>query len=1244
MRSYKLVIILFFALFITMSFADPSTSFQQMNDQFQPHFWEDADWMCDNALDLCFPWKVLKPEYTQSLSSSDFNDIQIISDLSLLNNYPDAKSEITIAQTELSGGQNSFEVFSGPTCIDVASVSSLTGVVGIIKDCERRGGRITSRGCKVREGNETEYYPYGIESACVFEYLELSEKYQNVLTRYTNTLEHSAKAANYIYSNINTEFLQLKDLGAGYENYYGGARQTYTEAKQIYDSVSFQETNGTTYNIDGISYQYSTAHQEIISIREELLDTPNGPNFQFLNTLPIDINSLAGRNNSLILKGIELHFNLISAQQIIIDEFETLNSETENNKETASNSLDSLDSEKIDLIDSIPTEYMISDIETPEDLNSTEYLDWQLTNISHNLKIVEQEANSNYEQVKNYKTNGDNNLGEGIEKLTIANSKYIIIINESSFLLSEFENLNSWMEENARNKLSECELKLQNTTQSSRAFALLYKTEAEQFLETDESTIGEQYIVYLNSYDKSRECINICEGKEVFSSFDSLLSKFDRILTAAEKDDLDVFTYREWYNFYTDYNYGIGNFILIENDINNFINNIYTLAYSEYEEELTSKRSQIKQSIYSMYSYEKSLKTEKNMFEKWESYYNADGSVDYEKALGHLKEILLDYNSILDSLETERPNVLQEKFESEYTIQKIWKTIPVIDEPVDLDILVTFQNPTELSYDSSIFIEIPFEYEVYTSDIVSKSEDIYRVSDSGDNLLIEFSKIGSRETYNIKFHFDEKLFRRLSKSETIIESTDEYKKIRKVVTFDADVSTDLLYSFEEIPIEAVNCSTEINGISKETHNLGLNAKIELIDIEKERKIYHFYYILENRSITQEISQESYQDEYEDILEETQSLNETAQLLFQNNLTQESSEILTDLDEIEDILSESQKDYDLGKYADAFDKLKEARNITENFDLFSSLDYIKESLTKEFNSLSSVWIRSGDKDPETTSLMSKIEDNLVKLRSLTLSKEDIPLLGETQKLLDSLTNKIHLNEKSTLTGVSSEIIYAKSISNNFENTIYPNYKNYYNSLRSFKVEDNLILTFPYKLTDLDAKLKSIKRTISDIEDKIDGDPELLLLDLTYLSEFRESVKEFNITKNGVELIVSNVHTKTQDYINKTQQAIIILNKRDLGADGNSKLSTLTEEINTAKENLERDNLIEAFKTSSKAYYDSLRLLSGTNPITPPEEEGSLILLIGSASLILMVIIGALFFFKGKKPEKKEEIVLTKLKRE
>ena len=1234
------MVILFIALFITMLNAD---SFRTINNRFEPYFWEDITWASNNLisrdiLDL-LSLKLSKPDYAQSLASSKLDEVFLISDLSLLNDFPDAKEEIINAEQELIVGKSNLEYFKRPICSEWGP----NYIINIIHDCGRRGGTLSSSGCRVREENETVTYPYRIEATCVLDYLSSLGKYQRVLTSYMNVLKHSVNAVNDIYLDIDKEFIVLENLGAGYENYYGGARQTYIEIDQIYEVMSFQEVTGFNPNVNSISNQYSTTYQEVLEIREEILSMPIGPNFQFLNTLPVSINSLAGKENSLVLKGLILHNRIKIAQEIIITEFELMKAETEQNKELADSYLITLTNERIDLITAIPAEYLITEIDTPEDINPGDYLEWELQNIFHNLIVYNSQADDYYNRVKSYKTNGDNNLGEGIEKLIIANDMYLITQISSDQLLSEFDDLAFWMETNARQKILECNSKIPTASQTSRAFALAYKLEAEELLNSNPQTIGERYDIYLSAYLNSKECIDICEGKEVYLGFDNVLSEFDKIIKAAEKDGIDVLEYKAWYGFYTTYEYGPDIFPSIKLDIEGFIKDIYSLAYEKYETELTAKRNEIKNKLYKMYLYDSSLRNEKLIFEKWEYCFNQDGNVKYEKALGNIKDILTDYNRILNVLNSKSPEVLKNRFEKEYTLQVLWGKTPVLDESVDLDIIVKFTNPTDLSYDSMLSFEIPFIYEVYNSDIVLKSQDISYISKNGGNLIIELSKVSPRQVYEIKFHLEDKFFRKVSHSETIIESTMEYQRIRRIVTFDADISVSMLFSFEDIPENTISTLTEINGIPKQTYLLDTTSKIELPDILKARHVYHFYYVLENRSASQELSQGSYQEEYEDIIQEVHSLQETVDLLNENNLTNTSTNLLGNLSLINSILEDSQLDFSLGKYADAFDKLKKARNITQSFDLFSSLKTIREGLMNDFNQLSAVWIRSGIDDPEASNLMALIEENLVKLRALTLSKEDIPLLGQTQKLLDSLSVKIGSAGKSTLTEVSTEIKYAKESTSNFENIIYPKYRMYYNGLKTYKVEGNSILSFSYTLTDIDAKLKIMKKSISEIETKLEKEQTLILSDWAYISSFRESIREFNITRSGVEIIVNNVEEKTKEYIEKTSTAIGILENRNLGADANYKLATIKEEYKKANEYLNKEDFVEAFKISSKIYYDTLRILSSSNQLDLEVGE-SPILLIVSSSILLVLLIGGLFFYKGKKPKQEEEIVFTKLKRE
>lgn len=1250
MGGYKLSIILFIALFITMSYAD---SFRTINNHFEPYFWEISSWRCNHALTLCWPIEILKSEYANHMALSKFDEVNVISDLSLLNDFPNAKLYITNAELELVIGRNNLEYFKRPVCIGISDIipPGPTGfypfniIVESLLSCFSRGGTPGPSGCRITDGNETITLSYGVNPTCVFDYLSASSNYQNVLTRYMNALKYSIDATNDVYTQIDEEFLLLENLGAGYENYYGGAKQTYLEVDQIYEVMSFQELTGSNPNLNDISYHYSTTYQEVLEIREEMLELPNGPNFEFLNKIPIAINSLAGRQDSLILKGLILHNRIKVAQNTIILEFQELKETTEENKALANISLERLKSERLDLITIIPADYLISEIETPEDINPGDYLEWELQNMYHNLNRFNFDADQYFDEVKDYSIDGEDNLGEGIEKLTIANNMYYLTQISSAELLIEFDELASWMEIRARNKLSECNSKILNTTPTSRAFALIYKLDAEELINSPPMTIGERYDTYLNVYLNSQECIAICNGKEVYLGFDLVLNEFNRIITAAEKDDMDVSEYRNWYNFYSEYDYGPEIFPSIKADIEKYIKEIYSDAYEKYETELTTKRLEIKNNIYTMYSYDNSLLNKKLLFEKWESCFNANGSVNYKNALGKIKEILKDYDDILSSLSSKTPTVLKNRFEKEFTIRETWGKVPVMDEPTDLEIVVVFTNPTTLSYDSIVLVEIPFKYEVYNSDIISKPSEISVVSKSGDNLLIEFLKIDARQVYELKFHLTDKFFRKFSNSETIVESVTEYQKVRRVVTFDVDIPVDMLYSFEDIPPNTVGSYTELNGISKPTYTLDKQSKIELSDLSKERQVYHFYYTIENRSASQNLSQDNYQTEYDNILEEIQVLQDIVDLLNKNGLTNNSENISSNLDLVTLLLNDSQKDFDLGKYADAFDKLKQARNITQKFDLFSSLKIIREGLSNEFNQLSSVWIRSGYEDLEVKDLMGKIEDNLVKLRSLKLSKEDIPLLGETQILLDSLKTKIGSFGKSTLTELVDEIKSSKEMSNNFENIIYPKYRIYYNSLKTYKVENNLILSFPYTLTDLDSKLKTIKKSISDIEIRVDKEQNLILSDWAYISDFRESIRLFTITQNGVESIVNGVEEKTEEFISKTDASIEILQTRNLGLDGNSKLSAIKEDSKTAKEYFEKEDIVNAFKISSKAYYDSLRLLSSSNTGSGPiEGENNQFLLIVSCSIILILAIGGLFIFKGKKVTPPNEVVYTTLKRE
>ena len=193
-----------------------------------------------------------------------------------------------------------------------------------------------------------------------------------------------------------------------------------------------------------------------------------------------------------------------------------------------------------------------------------------------------------------------------------------------------------------------------------------------------------------------------------------------------------------------------------------------------------------------------------------------------------------------------------------------------------------------------------------------------------------------------------------------------------------------------------------------------------------------------------------------------------------------------------------------------------------------------------------------------------------------------------------------------------------MTNEFENTLYPLYKGYYNALRTFKIEGNTQMSFPYKLTDLTSKLKTINDVISDIEKRMDENATALIEDTAYLSEFYESVNEFNITKTGVEDIVNKVPERISERINKTEKGIAILQTRQLDGNQLNKLNTIQSDIKNAKDYLTDNNIVDAFKTSAKAYYDMLRLLSGTTPTdSPPGPKDDITIWVLVASLVLVI---------------------------
>ena len=514
----------------------------ELPNEFNPEFWNSYAWQQENALSQQM-WivSVWKDEYFGALEKSKIYNISIMSDNSSLENFTSAKTELQKARDELDSAKLNinnlrpgFDIFKAFQCIEELILVKLGFTSEDLESIPT---------CAELDVGDIDFY-LGV----------FPNSYQSALSHSFNVLEHSINAVNSVYSKVNDEFVLLEYMGAGYENYNGAARQTYNKVVQIMDVVSYQNASDINPNLENISSHYSENCQNIIDIRDELNmePPPPGPDFKFLNSLPVVVESLVGDNeNNLILKGVALYNEVVEAKQIMNQEYGKLKNETKRVKVFAKSALDELTNEKVSKIKSIPTEYVIPTEETPED--SLYYSDEELTEKYTRLKSLKVSADSFYIKGKVLYPSETHYVAKGIERLIIANATYVEIEEDSIALKEEFIDLVNWMKERAETKLIACENSITSADPNSQLLAIPYRDDAQEEMEDAGETLGEKYEAYSEAYNLASDCVSAANGdwEDLILTKKRLLSNLKAALDAAEKDEIeDLETYWNWYYYH----------------------------------------------------------------------------------------------------------------------------------------------------------------------------------------------------------------------------------------------------------------------------------------------------------------------------------------------------------------------------------------------------------------------------------------------------------------------------------------------------------------------------------------------------------------------------------------------------------------------------------------------------------------------------------------------------------------------
>jgi len=1034
---------------------------------------------------------------------------------------------------------------------------------------------------------------------------EYSSHWKAAMSNAASALEKAAEANRIVLNRIQKKIDNLDQMGADYETYYGGARAAWDNASLIASVVINQNKSGFNPRLTSYSSAYSDAYYIMTRMYEESVTAPYGPFFYISNMYPTEIQRLAGiytadeTNNSLV-EGIKLYNILVKAEETMRQEYEDASYNASTAISELKDSVKQLEEEKLDLMKENPPTGMLSGYSggLSEETTTVSLEGGSVNEKYENLKAEVKNIDKLYDSAQHLSENKgvDDYLAKAMEQMNNVTEQATAYRLSAEGLLEKAKGYRNAAQTAARNKISECESLIKSAEDTVRAaYAAQYLNSAKEHYPSDATTIGEQYVDYLAAYKDAEVCVEVMQGKENISivSLDELLNRYLTVINCVEQAGYpDIAAqHRTLYNYYRNLNLTDRDVAVtgLEDEINSQIRSLYSMMENEFSD-IYMLRAQISEMLNGMRGYGINVLSYQQRFDSYNTYFDGD-KLNMERAICSLGEIRNGYNDLLMSLRSDAPGILSGIMGSEYQVSASFDETPQIDKEVGVDITVMLSNPTGIGSDQQVVVTIPFQYQVFKSDGQDLPSEVKDVVSDGSTLTITFYKVDPQTEYTLNFHVEGTFFRS-SYREDYVTYSDELRTDHEVdVSFDADIPSDMVWDIESVDPWITTASATFDGRQTNLDIMPGSVKVYLPDVGKGSHTVVITYSVENRSASLNATRDAYYRELPDVQDMLNDLSETINTFRENGMDEEADLLQEQFDNATRLLNEAQELAAQGDWAGALDKLREAKE-TAAMDMNRLLDEKRQELMQRYAQLSQIWTRLGVEDGNVTALKQQIEEKLRLLNSGKLTADKLGVIKEVSDLLDQFEQKINYYLNKNVEKFMQELNAFKAEVNQFELNTVPKYREYYETLRNFKVGNTKLVVFPYTLTQLNDHIKEVKNVIKDVEKAGKN------LTTQLVTTFRNAKPKFYTVRNNTLAVMENVKNRTENFISGSKKSISILEKRELRDEHKAKLDTLKKEVEESEQLLKQDKVPQAFMKSADAYTNLLMLIS----TLPPEENG------------------------------------------
>jgi len=295
----------------------------------------------------------------------------------------------------------------------------------------------------------------------------------------------------------------------------------------------------------------------------------------------------------------------------------------------------------------------------------------------------------------------------------------------------------------------------------NKEIASKYLTESLKLIESEGSISEKLFSLHLAD-SKIDSALSYLNPSNVF--YDNVkeetkkaLEYLDKIIILAKKDKVDV-SYEEEFLLLSNYaikdkSISISEMFAISEEVILLSNNIYDRSKNQYVH-LDSKFESIKNFILILNSYNPSLTfTEYNYII---NYYSAEGFDKYT-SLGNYLELSSKLQILENKINLNKKNIIESMLVFNSLVSSNYYSDICLDVPSKLTITYsTFFNVDSLDYDGPVKFEIPFYYDPYSADEISKGEDI-TFSFTNKKLSLLINNFNSSKVYSFTLNYN-KLF------------------------------------------------------------------------------------------------------------------------------------------------------------------------------------------------------------------------------------------------------------------------------------------------------------------------------------------------------------------------------------------------------------------------------------------------------------------------------------------------------